>query len=120
MKIIITESQSSFLRRYEILDRLVIQAIEVVQEQDDICDYSFRDFLEEIKWQVSDKKDEHKLGDDIDFLHDLIGKHFYKQIKDYYDSEITPRCEEEYDNNDDDDDDLDYYSGRLYGVDNNQ
>jgi len=72
MKIIITESQSSFIRRYEILDRLVIQAIEVVQEQDDICDYSFRNFLEEIEWQVSDEKDEHKLGDDIDFLHDLI------------------------------------------------
>ena len=119
MKYLITESQSNFLRRYEILDRLVIQAIEVVQEQDDICDYSFRDFLEEIKWQVSDKKDEHKLGDDIDFLHDLIGKHFYDQIKDYYDTEITPRCEEEYSNNDDDDD-LDYWSSHLYGVDNNQ
>ncbi len=49
MKYIITESQSSFIRRYEILDRLVIQAIEVVQEQDDICDYSFKDFLEEIE-----------------------------------------------------------------------
>jgi hypothetical protein len=58
------------------------------------------------------------LGDDIDFLHDLIEKHFYKQIRDYYDNEITPRCEEEYNN--DDDDDLDYYSGRIYGVDNNQ
>jgi hypothetical protein len=119
MNYLITESQSNFLRRYEILDRLVIQAIEVVQEQDDICDYSFRDFLEEIKWQVSDKNEEHKLGDDIDFLHDLIEKHFYKQIRDYYDNEITPRCEEEYNNNDDDDD-LDYYSGRIYGVDNNQ
>ena len=119
MKVVITESQSNFLRRYEILDNLVIQAIEVVQEQDDICDYTFKDFIEEIKWQVSDNKDEHKLGDDIDFLHDLIEKHFYKQIKDYYDNEITPRCEED-DYNNDDDDDLDYYSGHIYGVDNNQ
>lgn len=118
MKVVITESQFNFLRRYEILDRLVIQGIEVVQEQDDICDYSFKDFLEEIKWQVSDKKEEHKLGDDIDFIHDLIEKHFYKKIKDYYDVKITPRCEEDYNN--DDDDNLDYYSGRLYGVDNNQ
>ena len=53
MKVVITESQFNFLRRYEILDRLVIQAIEVVQEQDDICDYSFKDFIEEKNPQKS-------------------------------------------------------------------
>jgi hypothetical protein len=32
MKVVIVESQFNFLRRYEILDNLVIQDIEVVQE----------------------------------------------------------------------------------------
>jgi hypothetical protein len=32
MKVVIVESQFNFIRRYEILDNLVIQDIEVVQE----------------------------------------------------------------------------------------
>jgi hypothetical protein len=54
MKIIITESQHEFIRRFKVLDGLVSAAIELVSSHDD------------------------------------------------------------------DDNDLDYYSGRLYGVDNNQ
>jgi hypothetical protein len=114
MKIVITESQLEFIRRYKVLDGLVSAVIELVSSQDDVCDYSFSDFFEEIKWQVSDKYEMLDLPKDLDpgIIQDWVSDNFYDQIKNYYDVEITPRCEEEYNNNDDDDED--YYSGLLY------
>ena len=119
MKYLFTESQSNFLRRYEILDKLVIQSIEVVQEQDDICDYSFKDFFEEVKWQVSDNYEMLDLPKDLDpaIIQDWVSDNFHDQIKNFYVAYVEPDCEEEYNN---DDDDEDYYSGHLYGVDNDQ
>jgi len=92
MKYIITESQFSFIRRYRIIDNLVIRGLEIAQEDEDICDYSFNDFLEEVIWQVLDQTEEHQ-WDDINSLHSLIEEHFYNTIKDYYYNEIKPRCE---------------------------
>lgn len=121
MKIIITESQHNLIRRFEVLDGLVSQAIEFVSSQDDVCDYSFKDFFEEIKWQVSDNYEILDLPKDLDpaIVQDWVSDNFYDQIKDFYVTYVEPDCENMY-NNSDDDDDLDYYSGRLYGVDNNQ
>ena len=120
MKIIITESQLEFIRRYKVLDGLVSEAIEFVSSQDDICDYSFKDFFEEVKWQVSDNYEMLDLPKDLDpaIVQDWVSDNFYGQIKDFYVAYVEPDCEDEYNN--DDDDDLDYYSGRLYGVDNDQ
>jgi hypothetical protein len=110
MNYLITESQFDLIRRYDTLKQLVNDACETVTDQDDISDYTFNDFLEEVKWQVSDESEDLKLGD-IDYLHNLIEKHFYGQIKKFYNSVQSP---------DDDEDDDDYYSDYLYGVDNNQ
>ena len=120
MKIIITESQHNLIRRFKVLDGLVSQAIEFVSSQDDVCDYSFKDFFEEVKWQVSDNYKMLELPEDLDpaIIQDWVSDNFYDQIKDFYVTYVEPDCEEEYNNSDDDD--LDYYSGRLYGVDNNQ
>ena len=117
MKIIITESQLEFIRRYKVLDGLVSEAIEFVSSQDDVCEYSFRDFFEEIKWQVSDNYEMLNLPKDLDpaIVQDWVSDNFYGQIKDFYVAYVEPDCEEY-----NDDDDEDYYSGHLYGVDNNQ
>ena len=117
MKIIITESQLEFIRRYKVLDGLVSEAIEYVSGQDDICDYSFKDFFEEVKWQVSDKYEMLDLPKDLDpeIVQDWVSDNFYGQIKDFYVGYIEPDCEEY-----NDDDDEDYYSDHLYGVDNDQ
>lgn len=114
MKYLITESQFDLIRRYDIINNLIDEGAEYIIAEEDYCDYTFSDFLEEIKWQVSDNGDEFKLGD-LQYLHDLIEKNFYDKIKKIWDS-IESLCNDY----DDDDDDLDYYSGRLYGVDNNQ
>ena len=117
MKIIITESQLEFIRRYKVLDGLVSEAIEFVSSQDDVCDYSFKDFFEEIKWQVSDNYEMLDLPKDLDpeIVRDWVSDNFYGQIKDFYVGYVEPDCEEY-----NDDDDEDYYSGHLYGVDNDQ
>ena len=117
MKIIITESQLEFIRRYKVLDGLVSEAIEFVSSQDDVCEYSFRDFFEEIKWQVSDNYEMLDLPKDLDpaIVQDWVSDNFYGQIKDFYVAYVEPDCEEY-----NDDDDEDYYSGHLYGVDNDQ
>ena len=117
MKIIITESQLEFIRRYKVLDGLVSEAIEFVSSQDDVCDYSFKDFFEEIKWQVSDNYEMLDLPKDLDpaIVQDWVSDNFYGQIKDFYVGYVELDCEEY-----NDDDDEDYYSGHLYGVDNDQ
>ena len=81
MKYIITESQSLFLkRRINQIDELVSIAMQEV----DPIDYNYRDYAEEIAWQVADSY-EQKLGEDelaevLDFVKDYYGK----QIKNYY------------------------------------
>ena len=81
MKYIITESQSLFLkRRINQMDKLV----SVAMQQVDPIDYNYRDYAEEIAWQVADSY-EPKLGKDelaevLDFVKDYYGK----QIKNYH------------------------------------
>ena len=86
MKIIITESQHNLIRRFKVLDGLVSQAIEFVSSQDDVCDYSFNDFFEEIQWQVSDKYEMLDLPKDLDpaIVQDWVSDNFYDQIKNFY------------------------------------
>jgi hypothetical protein len=111
MKIVITEAQHKLIRRFKALDGLVSAAIEFVSSQDDVCDYSFSDFFEEIKWQVSDKYEMLDLPKDLDpgIIQDWVSDNFHDQIKDFYVAYVKPDCEEY-----NDDDDEDYYSGLLY------
>jgi len=102
MKIVITESQLEFIRRYKVLDSLVSEAIEFVSSQDDVCDYSFKDFFEEVKWQVSDKYEMLNLPKDLgpEIAQDWVSDNFYGQIKDFYVAYVEPDCED-YDEEDD-------------------
>lgn len=80
MKYVITESQSLFLkRRINQMDELV----SVAMQQVDPIDYNYRDYAEEIAWQVADSygplgKDE--LTEVLNFVKDYYGK----PIRNYY------------------------------------
>ena len=50
MKYIITENQRSFIRRYSLLKELIDEGIDILSQDDDICSYSFSDFLSEVSW----------------------------------------------------------------------
>jgi len=80
MKYVITESQSLFLkRRINQMNELV----SVAMQQVDPIDYNYRDYAEEIAWQVADSygplgKDE--LTEVLNFVKDYYGK----PIRNYY------------------------------------
>jgi len=107
-----------FLRRKEIIKDLIDNGIEVIRnDTDDICDYTFTEFLTEVTWQVSDNSDELGIehGTKVDLIHSWVRNNFSQYIKDEYLKLIDSEgC------NDYDEDDIDYLSGFLYGVDNNQ
>ena len=54
MKIILTENQIEFIRRYKKIKDLVDEGIDVLSNDEDVCGYTYSDFIEEICWQVSD------------------------------------------------------------------
>ena len=64
MKIILTENQIEFIRRYKKIKDLVDEGIDVLSQETDICDYDFSGFLNEICWQVSDKMEHLNLPTD--------------------------------------------------------
>lgn len=103
-----------FLRRRKTLLNLTNQGIETLRNDVDICDYTFSDFLEEICWQVSDNLDE-KIQSGL--IHLWIKRNFEEHIRNKFDELIELEGCNDYSDEDDDDD---YYSGHLYGVDNNQ
>mgnify|MGYP001329806283 FL=1 len=127
MKIILTENQIEFIRRYKKIKELVDEGIDVLSQDTDICDYDFFGFLNEICWQVSDKL-EH-----LNLPTDTVGmiENVHKWVKDNFDTYILEKfeiimydsnCNERFDDvddeeynlqeSDDDEDDEDdkYYS----------
>jgi hypothetical protein len=101
-----------FLRRREIIIDLIDNGIGTILNDDNICDYTFSEFLTEVSWQVSDNSDEMGIdnGTKIDEIHRWVKNNFSQYIKDEYLELIDSEGCNDYDK---DDDDLDYYSGRL-------
>ena len=127
MKIILTENQIEFIRRYKKIKDLVDEGIDVLSQDTDICDYDFFGFLNEICWQVSDKLEHLNLPTDtvgmIENVHKWVKNNFDTYILEkfeiiMYDSNCNERFDdvddEEYNlqESDDDQDDEDdkYYS----------
>jgi hypothetical protein len=122
MKIILTENQIEFIRRYEKIKELIDEGIDVLSQETDICDYDFYGFLNEICWQVSDKL-EH-----LNLPTNTVGmiENVHKWVKDNFDTYILEKfeiimydsnCNERFDDVDDEeynlqesDDDDRYYS----------
>jgi hypothetical protein len=125
MKIILTENQIEFIRRYKKIKDLVDEGIDVLSQETDICDYDFFGFLNEICWQVSDKLEHLNLPTDtvgmIENVHNWVTNNFDEYIRKEFDRVIVdnPNCDEGFDDADDeeynlqesdDDDDDRYYS----------
>jgi len=89
MKIILTENQIEFIRRYKKIKELVDEGIDVLSQDTDICDYDFFGFLNEICWQVSDKL-EH-----LNLPTDTVGmiENVHKWVKDNFDTYILEKFE---------------------------
>jgi hypothetical protein len=89
MKIILTENQIEFIRRYEKIKELIDEGIDVLSQETDICDYDFFGFLNEICWQVSDKM-EH-----LNLPTNTVGmiENVHKWVKDNFDTYILEKFE---------------------------
>ena len=89
MKIILTENQIEFIRRYKKIKDLVDEGIDVLSQETDICDYDFFGFLNEICWQVSDKL-EH-----LNLPTNTVGmiENVHKWVKDNFDTYILEKFE---------------------------
>tara|TARA_R110000868_G_scaffold84_16_gene948 strand:- start:1852 stop:2178 length:327 start_codon:yes stop_codon:yes gene_type:complete len=105
MRYVITESQLDLIRRYDILKNLIDESFDVITQQDDICGYTFYDFIQEVKWQVSDHSEELKIGK-VSYLHSLIELNFYEEIKEFYNGFMEENCKDGFDNDE-------YYSSIL-------
>lgn len=120
MKIIITENQIEFIRRYKQLKELVDNGIDVLNQSADLCDYTFSDFIEEVCWQVSDNMDVLNLDSQtvgtINKVHRWVRNNFSQYIRQEFDVIIkNHNCDEGFD-----DADEDYLSGLMFGTDNIQ
>lgn len=105
MKIILTETQLSLIRRISKLKELVEEGIDVLDQQEDLCDYTYSDFIQEVCWQVSDNMDE--LGMDtesfnsIDIIHKWVVDNFNQYIRERFDEIIVEHnCSEGFDDED--------------------
>lgn len=119
MKIILTETQLSLVRRFSKLKELVEEGIDVLDQDADLCDYTYSDFLQEVCWQVSDKMEELSVNTEsigsIELIHKWVIDNFNEFIRKEFDRLINKhRCDEGFD-----DADEDYLSGLMFGVDNN-
>ena len=120
MKIILTENQIEFIRRYNQLKELVDNGIDVLNQSADLCDYTFSDFLEEVCWQVSDNMEDlnmtTKSAGTIRKIHKWVRNNFSQHIRQEFDRIIEGHnCDEGFD-----DADEDYLSGLMFGTDNIQ
>ena len=124
MKIILTENQIEFIRRYKKIKDLVDEGIDVLSNDEDVCGYTYSDFIEEICWQVSDHLEDLNMETEtvgtIEKVHRWVRNNFVEHIRKEFDRVIDNlKCGERFDDVDDEDDE-DYISGLMYGVDNIQ
>ena len=127
MKIILTENQIEFIRRYKKIKELVDEGIDVLSNDEDFCGFNYSAFIEEVCWQVSDKMEYLNLPTDtvgmIENVHKWVMDNFSEHIRKEFDRIINdPNCNERFDDvddeeynlqeSDDDNDDEDdkYYS----------
>jgi hypothetical protein len=119
MRILITESQNEFIRRYNTLKELVENGIDILYQDVDVCSYTFSEFLTEVCWQVSDKMeflnmDTETVGT-IEKIHKWVRNNFSGDIKKEFDKLIQLNCYDSFDDADEDD-----LSSLMFGVDNIQ
>lgn len=107
MKIILTENQVEFIRRYKKIKELVDEGIDVLSNDEDMCGYTYGGFIEEVCWQVSDKMEYLNLPTDtvgmIDNVHNWVRDNFSEHIRKEFDRIINDHdCNEGFDDADDD------------------
>ena len=106
MKIILTENQIEFIRRYKKIKELVDEGIDVLSNDEDFCGFNYSAFIEEVCWQVSDKMEYLNLPTDtvgmIDNVHKWVRNNFSEHIRKEFDRIINdPNCNERFDDVDD-------------------
>jgi hypothetical protein len=89
MKIILTENQIEFIRRYKKIKDLVDEGIDVISNDEDFCGFNSSAFIEEVCWQVSDKMEHLNLPTDTVGMIDKV----HKWIKDNFDTYILEKFE---------------------------
>jgi hypothetical protein len=89
MKIILTENQIEFIRRYEKIKELIDEGIDVISNDEDFCGFNSSAFIEEVCWQVSDKM-EH-----LNLPTNTVGmiENVHKWVKDNFDTYILEKFE---------------------------
>ena len=109
MKIILTENQVEFIRRYSTLKELVENAIDVLDQYRDLCDYTLSEFLTEVCWQVSDHMDVLNMDSEalgtIEKIHRWVRNNFGDHItKEFNILIVTHNCSGNFDDSYDDED----------------
>jgi hypothetical protein len=107
MKIILTENQIEFVRRYKKIKELVDEGIDVLSNDEDFCGFNYSAFIEEVCWQVSDHLEDLNLPTDtvgmIENVHRWVTDNFDEYIRKEFDRVIVdnPNCSERFDDVDD-------------------
>jgi hypothetical protein len=70
-----------FIRRYTMIKELIEESFDVIEG--DVCDYTFSQFLTEICWRVSDKKELLQLSGIgyNDLIHMWVRNNFHTHIR---------------------------------------
>ena len=124
MKIILTENQIEFIRRYEKIKELIDEGIDVISNDEDFCGFNSSAFIEEVCWQVSDKMEHLNLPTDtvgmIENVHKWVTDNFDEYIRKEFDRVIVDNhnCSERFDDSYDDEDMLEESSNKenQYGL----
>ena len=94
MKYVITENQNLFIRRIEMIDEFLMEALDVVGQ--DICDYTYPEYIQEIVWQLIDRENElHLPPSEYINLEEFLLDNYKKLIKDTYDKGIN-KCDDDW------------------------
>ena len=122
MKIILTENQIEFIRRYKKIKELVDEGIDVLSNDEDFCGFNYSAFIEEVCWQVSDKMEYLNLPTDtvgmIENVHKWVMDNFSEHIRKEFDRIINgPNCNERFDDADDEEYNLqESYESKEYST----
>lgn len=94
MKYVITENQNLFIRRINMIDEFLMEALDVVGQ--DICDYTYPDYIQEIVWQLIDRENElHLPPSEYKNLEKFLLDNYKKLIKYTYVKGIN-KCEDDW------------------------